>query len=139
MRKRKKQTKLSRSSSHQRALLSNLSQELIKHGKIKTTLSKAKALRPFVEPIITKAKTGGDYMRKLVSSVLYDRSTVTLLFEQIGPRYVSEARAGGYTRITKLGRRNGDGAEEALIELVVTAEPVKEPNKKESKKSDNKK
>ncbi|NTV30579.1 50S ribosomal protein L17 [candidate division WWE3 bacterium] len=118
MRKRKAQTKLSRTTSHRKALLKNLSQELIRHGKIRTTLAKAKALRPFVEPIINRAKSDSAHSQQLLANVLFDRDVVKILIEKVGPRYTSENRQGGYTRIIKLGQRQGDGAEEAIILLV---------------------
>lgn len=118
MRKRKKQTKLSRTTAHQKALLRNLSQELIRNGKITTTLTKAKALRPFVEPLITKAKTGGRLNEQILMANLYDREVVKNLVEQIGPRFAKENRLGGYTRIIKLGQRAGDSTEEAVIEII---------------------
>lgn len=118
MRKRKKQKKLSRKYAHRKSLLRNLSQELIKHGKIKTTLAKARALRPFVEPLITRARRSDENAVRILSAVIYDREVVRKLVEEVGPRYVKENRHGGYTRILKLGPRKGDGVEEAMIQLV---------------------
>ena len=120
MQKRRKITKLGRDKAHREALLRNLSQDLIRYGKIRTTLPKAKALRPFVEPLITKARSGSDHARNLVSKVLYDKTVVEKLFADVAPKFV--ARNGGYTRIVKLGNRQGDGVEEAMIMLVESEE-----------------
>jgi large subunit ribosomal protein L17 len=93
-----------------------LSTSLFRAERIRTTLAKAKALRPFAEKLITKARRGGLHNRRLVSAHVQDKEVLKRLFEVIGPRY--EARPGGYTRIYKLGQRPGDAAEMALIELV---------------------
>lgn len=124
MRKRKQQTKLSRSQSHRTALLRNLAQELIKYGRIVTTLPKAKALRPFIEPLVTKARVGDENARRLVSKELYDIAVIETLMSEVAPLYVG--RQGGYTRILKLGQRRGDGAEEALIEFVTVTSEIKD-------------
>ena len=118
MRKRNTQPKLSRSTAHRNALLRNLSQELIRHGKIRTTIAKAKALRPFVEPLITRAKVNSPHSERLLTAVLYDREVVRMLMDTVGPRFAEENRPGGYVRIVKLGPRNGDGAEEVIVQLV---------------------
>ena len=123
MRKRKQQTKLSLSQSHRDALLRNLAQELIRHRRIVTTLPKAKALRPFVEPLVSQARTGGMNARRLVERELYDSSVIDMLMNDVAPLYVG--RPGGYTRIIKLGARRGDGAEEAIIEFVAVAKTEK--------------
>ena len=107
---------LSRTASHRRALLSNLACQLFQHKKIVTTLGKAKALRPYVEPLITKAKENTTHQRRIVFSYLQDKEAVTELFDVIGAKVAG--RPGGYTRIIKLGARVGDNAEIALIELV---------------------
>src|ERR1700737_3694277 len=107
---------LGRTASHRRALLSNLAIQLITHKKIVTTLAKAKALRTYVEPLITKAKETTTHQRRVVFSYLRDTEAIA---ELVGP--VAEkiaGRPGGYTRIIKLGARVGDNAETALIELV---------------------
>ena len=107
---------LSRTKSHRDALLSNLACQLIAHKRIVTTVAKAKALRVYVEPLITKSKENTTHQRRIVFSYLQDKNAITELF---GP--VSEkvgGRPGGYTRIIKLGVRPGDNAERALIELV---------------------
>jgi len=118
MRKRNKTVQLSRPRSHRQALLRNLAQSLIRYGKIETTLAKAKALRSFVEPLITKAKKQGELAEKALAAVLYDREVVRKLINEIGPRYRQQNRPGGYTRIIKLGPRGGDNAETAIIQLV---------------------
>lgn len=112
----KKGPSLGSSPSHQRQMLANLALSLFEHEKIRTTEAKAKLLRPYAERLITKAKKGGIHDRRQVLSVIEDRAVVHKLFADIGPRFA--ARNGGYTRILKLGQRNGDGAHMALIELV---------------------
>ena len=107
---------LSRTASHRRALLSNLTIQLITHKKIVTTLAKAKALRTYVEPLITKAKDNTTHQRRIVFSYLQDKVAVEELFGTIATKIAG--RPGGYTRIIKLGARVGDNAETALIELV---------------------
>lgn len=107
---------LSRTASHRKALLTNLTCQLFEHKKIVTTLAKAKALRTFVEPLITKAKENTTHQRRIVFSRLQDKVAVKELFDVIGPKV--GARPGGYTRIIKLGKRVGDNAELAFIELV---------------------
>jgi large subunit ribosomal protein L17 len=107
---------LGRTASHRNALLINLSCQLFQHKKIVTTLAKAKALRPFVEPLITKAKENTTHQRRLVFSRLQDKAAVKELFDVISPKVAS--RPGGYTRVIKLGKRVGDNAELAMIELV---------------------
>jgi large subunit ribosomal protein L17 len=107
---------LSRTASHRRALLSNLAIQLITHKKIVTTLAKAKALRTYVEPLVTKAKDNTTHQRRVVFSYLQDKDAVTELFDTIAAKVAG--RPGGYTRIIKLGARVGDNAETALIELV---------------------
>jgi large subunit ribosomal protein L17 len=97
-------------------MLSNLASDLFVHGRITTTVSKAKTLRPYAERLITKAKRGDLHARRQVLSTLRDRDVVAYLFEEVGPRFAD--RHGGYTRILKLGPRKGDNAPMALIELV---------------------
>ena len=108
--------KLQRTSSHRAALFRNMAAALIKHEQITTTTAKAKELRPYVEKLITLAKRGGLSNRRLAQSRLMDDAQLTKLFDVLGPRYAG--RNGGYTRIIKLGRRSGDNAEMAVIELV---------------------
>src|ERR1700754_1421696 len=107
---------LGRTASHRKALLSNLTIQLITHKRIVTTLAKAKALRTYVEPLITKAKTNTTHQRRIVFSYLQDADAVSELFGPIAEKIAG--RPGGYTRIIKLGARVGDNAETALIELV---------------------
>ena len=117
MRHQRKRGKLSRASDHRRALLANLSKEVIEHERIRTTEAKAKAVKPELEKLITLAKRGDLHSRRQALSELgQDKFTVYKLFEEIAPRY--SERAGGYTRILKLGTRHGDNAPMARIELV---------------------
>ena len=107
---------LSRTASHRKALMSNLAIQLITHKKIVTTLAKAKALRTYVEPLITKAKENTTHQRRIVFSYLQDKDVIVELFGNVATKVAG--RPGGYTRIIKLGARVGDNAETALIELV---------------------
>jgi large subunit ribosomal protein L17 len=108
--------KLNRTSSHRLAMLRNMSNSLLRHERIKTTLPKAKELRRVVEPLITLAKAPTVANRRLAFNRLRDREMVVKLFDELGPRYKS--RNGGYTRILKFGFRVGDNAPMALMELV---------------------
>jgi large subunit ribosomal protein L17 len=116
MRHRKKGRLLNRTAEHRDLMLRNMASSLFRHGRIETTEAKAKELRTFAEPIITKAKRGDLHARRLVARQIPDADIVSKLFEEIGPRY--SERAGGYTRVLKLGHRSGDGADLAIIELV---------------------
>jgi large subunit ribosomal protein L17 len=107
---------LSRTASHRKALLTNLSIELIRHKRIVTTLTKAKSLRTWIEPILTKAKSNTTHSRRIVFSYLQNKEAVKELFDVIAEKIA--ARPGGYTRVIKLGIRTGDNAEQAMIELV---------------------
>src|SRR5579859_4492804 len=107
---------LGRKASHRSALLSNLACQLIAHKRIVTTLAKAKALRTYIEPLITKAKDNTTHQRRVVFSYLQDKEAITELFGPVAEKVAG--RPGGYTRIIKLGARVGDNAETALIELV---------------------
>ncbi len=107
---------LSRTAAHRDAMLSNMAASLIKAKRINTTLAKAKALRKYVEPLITKAKEDTTHQRRIVFSCLRDKEAVTELFREVSQKVAN--RNGGYTRILKLGRRLGDGAEMAMMELV---------------------
>jgi large subunit ribosomal protein L17 len=107
---------LSRTASHRKALLSNLACELIAHKRIVTTLAKAKALRVYVEPLVTKGKDNTTHQRRVVFSYLQDKEAVKELFSTIAEKVAG--RPGGYTRIIKLGIRTGENAEMAMIELV---------------------
>ena len=116
MRHRKKGKKLGRDSGHRKQTLAALSSALIEHKRIQTTLAKAKALRPFVEPLITRSKEDTTHSRKQVFRYLQDKDAIKELFGEVADRVGD--RPGGYTRIIKLGQRSGDGAEMAMIELV---------------------
>lgn len=116
MRHGNKNNNLSRTASHRKALLGNLSSQLFQHKRIVTTLAKAKALRCYVEPLITKAKENTTHQRRIVFSHLQDKDAVKELFDVISAKISS--RPGGYTRVIKLGKRVGDNAELAMIELV---------------------
>jgi large subunit ribosomal protein L17 len=117
MRHRKARHKLSRDSSHRRALLRNLSREVIEHERIETSQAKAKAVKPEVEKLITLAKRGDLHARRRALSALgQDKFVVHKLFEEVAPRY--SERAGGYTRIVKLGPRRSDSTEMVYLELV---------------------
>src|ERR1700744_1338698 len=107
---------LSRTASHRKALMSNLAIQLITHKRIVTTLAKAKSLRTYVEPLMTKAKDNTTHQRRVVFSYLQDKEAITELFGPVAEKIAG--RPGGYTRIIKLGARVGDNAEAALIELV---------------------
>lgn len=107
---------MGRTSSHRQAMLSNMASSLIIHKRINTTLAKAKALRMYVEPILTKAKEDTTHSRRIVFSMLQDKDAVSELFREISAKVAD--RPGGYTRIIKLGNRLGDNADMAMIELV---------------------
>ena len=107
---------LGRTSSHRKAMLSNMATSLILHKRITTTTAKAKALRTFVEPLITKSKEDSTHSRRVVFSYLKDKTAVAELFREVSPK-VAE-RPGGYTRILKIGNRIGDNADMCIMELV---------------------
>ena len=108
--------KLSRTQAHRAAMLSNMAASLILHKRIETTLAKARALRGYVEPLITKSKTDSTHQRRIVFSYLQNKEAVTELFREVSVKVAT--RNGGYTRILKIGRRLGDGAEMVMMELV---------------------
>lgn len=108
--------KLNRNSSHRTALARSQATALFRHGRIKTTLTKAKNLRPYVEKLITTARGGDLHARRLVLREIHDKEVVRKLMDEIAPRYAEQK--GGYTRIYRLAVRRGDGTQEALIELV---------------------
>lgn len=116
MRHGKKFNHLGRTSAHRKAMLANMASSLIMHKRINTTVAKAKALRKYVEPLITKGKEDTTHNRRVVFSYLQNKDAVTELFREISQKVAD--RPGGYTRIIKTGRRLGDGAEMAMIELV---------------------
>lgn len=131
MRHAKKFNHLGRTAPHRKAMLSNMASSLILHKRITTTVAKAKALRKYVEPLITKSKSDTTNSRRVVFSYLQDKVSTTLLFDEVAER-VAE-RPGGYTRIIKLGNRLGDNAEMALIELVDFNETYQQEEKKKSR------
>jgi large subunit ribosomal protein L17 len=108
--------KLGRTTAHRKSLFRNQLSSLITHERIQTTLPKAKDLRPLVEKMVTLGKRGGLHARRLALKTVPEATTVKKLFEEIAPRF--QERAGGYTRILKLGRRPGDGAEMAILEFI---------------------
>ncbi len=116
MRHKKVNAKLNRTAGHRKALYSNVATSLFEHKQVKTTIAKAKAVRKTVDRIITFAKRGSLADRRQVLKTIHDKRVVKDLFDDIAPTY--KERDGGYTRIIKLGRRKGDGAEIALLELV---------------------
>ena len=142
MRHQRKTIKLGRSQSHRDALLANLAVNLIEHERIKTTLAKAKAVRPFMDKLVTKAKRNTLHARRMaLADLMHNVGAVKKLFAEIGPRCA--ARPCGYTRIMKLGPRKSDSAPMALIEWCdqpVPAEPIPEPKpaKKAAKKTETK-
>jgi large subunit ribosomal protein L17 len=116
MRHRRAGKKLGRDSAHRKALYSNLAGALIEHGRIKTTVAKAKAVKPFAEQMITLGKRGDLHARRLALAELRSQDVVHQLFAEVAPRFAE--RQGGYTRIVKLAPRNGDAAEMVYLELV---------------------
>jgi large subunit ribosomal protein L17 len=123
--------RLGGSPAHQRLILSNLATQLFEHGRITTTESRARALRPFAEKLITKAKKGDLHNRREVLKTVRDKSVVHVLFTEIAPTFTE--RPGGYTRITKIGPRKGDNAPMAVIELVTEAYSPKPASSKTTK------
>ena len=131
MRHQKKTIKLGRTADHRKALLANQICSLIEHQRIKTTLAKAKAVRPLAERMVTLGKNGSIHARRTAFATLRQKNAVKKLFEDIAPR--SAERNGGYTRIVKLGQRKSDSAPMAFIEWVDMAEVVEEKPAKEKK------
>ena len=132
MRHGKKINHLGRTSAHRKAMLSNMATSLIKHKRIKTTLAKAKALRKYVEPLLTKAKTNETHSRRVVFSYLQDKEAVGILFDEVAEKIAT--RPGGYTRILKTDFRFGDNAEMCIIELVDYNEQLLKTSGAESEK-----
>ena len=118
---------------HERQMLANLAQSLFEHGRITTTVTKAKRLRPYAERLITFAKRGDLASRRRVLGIISDKGVVHTLFTEIGPGFAE--REGGYTRITKVGPRKGDNAPMAVIELVEFGTPAKKAVSKEAEKA----
>ncbi|TMM29458.1 50S ribosomal protein L17 [Polaribacter aestuariivivens] len=132
MRHGKKHNHLGRKTAHRKAMLANMACSLIEHKRINTTVAKAKALRVFVEPLITKSKADTTHNRRIVFSYLRDKYAVTELFKEISVKIAD--RPGGYIRIIKLGNRQGDNAPMAMVELVDYNE-IYNPKGKKAKKS----
>lgn len=134
MRHGKKINHLSRTASHRKAMLSNMACSLIEHKRINTTLAKAKALRKYVEPLITKSKDDTTHNRRVVFKYLQNKDASSILFRDVAPKIAD--RPGGYTRIIKLNNRLGDNAEMAMIELVDFNELLldNKPAKKKSRR-----
>lgn len=144
MRHNKKFNHLGRKSAHRKAMLANMANSLIVHKRISTTLAKAKALRMYVEPLITKAKNDTTHSRRVVFSYLQDKTAVSELFREIAEKVAD--RPGGYTRILKTGNRLGDNAEMCIIELVdfneamlAAKEEAAKPKKRRSRRGGSKK
>ena len=139
MRHGKKVMHLGRKTAHRKSMLANMACSLIEHKRINTTVTKAKALKQFVEPLITKAKEDSTHNRRLAFSALRNKYAVTELFRNISEKVGD--RPGGYTRIIKLGNRLGDNAAMAMIELVDYNEvyALNQPEKKKSRRSRSKK
>lgn len=116
MRHRVKGRGFGRTAEHRRAMMRNMATSLFLHGRVETTTEKAKELRRYAEPIITKAKRGDLHARRLVARDIQDQEALQKLFSEIGPKFAE--RAGGYTRVLHLGHRPGDAAEMSIIELV---------------------
>ena len=140
MRHNKAINHLGRKSGHRKALLANMATSLILHKRIQTTVAKAKALKMYVEPLITKCKEDTTHSRRVVFSYLKNKEAVTELFRTVAPKIAD--RPGGYTRVLKTGFRQGDGADMALIELVdfneaalASAKPAKKTTRRSSKKA----
>ena len=145
MRHNKAINHLGRKSGHRKALLANMATSLILHKRIETTVAKAKALKMYVEPLITKCKEDTTHSRRVVFSYLKNKEAVTELFRTVAPKIAD--RPGGYTRVLKTGFRQGDGADMALIELVdfneaalasTTKKAAKKPAKKTTRRSSKK-
>ena len=143
MRHNKAINHLGRKSGHRKALLANMATSLIMHKRIETTVAKAKALKMYVEPLITKSKEDSTHSRRMVFSYLKNKYAVTELFRNVAPKIAD--RPGGYTRILKTGFRLGDGSDMALIELVdfneaaLASSPKKEAKKTSTRRSRSKK
>nr|MBC7612224.1 50S ribosomal protein L17 [Pseudopedobacter sp.] len=135
MRHGKKFNHLGRKTAHRKSMLANMASSLIEHKRITTTIAKAKALRIYVEPLITKSKNDTTHSRRTVFAYLQNKEVVTTLFREVAEKVAT--RPGGYTRIVKLGNRLGDNAEMAIIELVdfnETYNPNATPEKKTTRR-----
>lgn len=134
MRHRKKVIKLGRKTAHRKAMLANMASSLIEHKRINTTLTKAKALKIFIEPLVTKSKTDDTHNRRICFSKLRNKVAVKTLFDEVAKKI--DNRQGGYTRIIKLGNRMGDNASMAMIEFVDYNEIYSQNNKSKDKKKE---
>ena len=134
MRHRKKVIKLGRKTAHRKAMLANMASSLIEHKRINTTLTKAKALKVFIEPLITKSKTDDTHNRRICFSKLRDKVAVKTLFDEVAKKI--DNRPGGYTRIIKLGNRMGDDESMAMIEFVDYNEIYSQNKKSKDKKKE---
>ena len=134
MRHRKKVIKLGRKTAHRKAMLANMASSLIEHKRINTTLTKAKALKVFIEPLITKSKTDDTHNRRICFSKLRDKVAVKTLFDEVVKKI--DNRPGGYTRIIKLGNRMGDNSSMAMIEFVDYNEIYSQNKKSKYKKKE---
>ena len=132
MRHRKKVIKLGRKTAHRKAMLANMASSLIEHKRINTTLTKAKALKVYIEPLVTKSKTDDTHNRRICFSKLRNKVAVKTLFDEVAKKI--DNRQGGYTRIIKLGNRMGDNASMAMIEFVDYNEIYSQNNKSKDKK-----
>lgn len=134
MRHGKKNNSLSRTSAHRKAMLSNMACSVIEHKRINTTVAKAKALRVYLEPLLTKAKTDSTHSRRIVFKQLQSKDAITELYREIAPKIAD--RPGGYLRIIRIGNRLGDNAEMCMIELVDFNDLMtKEPKEKKTRRS----
>ena len=134
MRHRKKIIKLGRKSAHRKSMLANMASSLIEHKRINSTLTKAKALKVFIEPLVTKSKTDDTHNRRICFSKLRNKVAVKTLFDEVAKKI--DNRQGGYTRIIKLGNRMGDNASMAMIEFVDYNEIYSQNNKSKDKKKE---
>ena len=134
MRHRKKVIKLGRKTAHRKAMLANMASSLIEHKRINTTLTKAKALKIFIEPLVTKSKTDDTHNRRICFSKIRNKVAVKTLFDEVAKKI--DNRQGGYTRIIKLGNRMGDNASMAMIEFVDYNEIYSQNNKSKDKKKE---
>ena len=134
MRHRKKVIKLGRKTAHRKAMLANMASSLIEHKRINTTLTKAKALKIFIEPLVTKCKTDDTHNRRICFSKLRNKVAVKTLFDEVAKKI--DNRPGGYTRIIKLGNRMGDDASMSMIEFVDYNEIYSQNNKSKDKKKE---
>lgn len=134
MRHGKKNNSLSRTSAHRKAMLSNMACSLIEHKRINTTVAKAKALRVYIEPLLTKSKTDSTHSRRIVFKYLQSKEATTELFREVAPKIAE--RPGGYLRIIRIGNRLGDNAEMCMVELVDFNDLMtKEPKEKKTRRS----